>query len=238
MLQPALHLILQYHEHSLFCGWGAGPYLLQMFKFRFLIGSHSWNLTYKCKNSENHCSDTISHVTYIILGQSLVYVFVANAVFRVGVSSFVRLSLSNNYNELHFCDNSWSATMQYSLQSSKLLSLCMVIRLAYVTFALSTGKDTTKPREIGKQNSTVSKSTTVTRSQKLAGESKIYAHILDLHAHLACTYPFDRSKLHAYLAWTFQSFIISLDRWRECGWSTCKKKVWNTHTRSTLETLW
>ena len=88
--------------------------------------------------------------------------------------------------------------MQYSLQSSELLSLCIVIRLAYVTFALSTG--TTKPREIGKQNSTVSKSTTVTRSQKLAGESKIYTHILDLHAHLACTYPFDRSKLHAYLA--------------------------------------
>ena len=64
--------------------------------------------------------------------------------------------------------------MQYILQSSEPMSLCMVLRLAYITFAFTTGKDSTKPKEIWKQNSTVSKSTTVTRQQKLAGESKIY----------------------------------------------------------------
>ena len=48
-----------------------------------------------------------------------------------------------------------------------------MFRVSLVTVAFTTGKDTIKPKEIGSQNSTVR--TTVSRLQKLAGESKIYA---------------------------------------------------------------
>jgi len=44
--------------------------------------------------------------------------------------------------------------------------------VSLVTFTFTTGKDTTKPKEIGSQTSTVRM--TGFRTQMLAGESKIY----------------------------------------------------------------
>ena len=50
--------------------------------------------------------------------------------------------------------------------------LGLVFRVSLVTVAFTTGKDPSKPKETGSQNSTVRM--TVSRPQKLAGESKIY----------------------------------------------------------------